>query len=83
MLFQRGEFLPLAKGGKEGFLKRSDVDLLVEFEPSRKTFDNFITLTFLLEDHLQRRVELVPVESLSPYIGPSILEEVKYASLAA
>jgi hypothetical protein len=22
MLFQRGEFLPLAKGGKEGFLKR-------------------------------------------------------------
>lgn len=61
----------------------SDVDLLVEFELSRKTFDNFMKLTFLLEDLLQRRVELVTIESLSPYIGPYILEEVEYAPLAA
>jgi uncharacterized protein len=61
----------------------SDVDLLVEFVPGRKTFDNFMELSFLLEDLLQRRVELVTVESLSPYLGPHILREVEYAGLAA
>ena len=61
----------------------SDIDLLVEFEPGKKTFDNFMELSFLLEDLLQRRVELVTTESLSPYLGPHILKEVQYVSLAA
>lgn len=61
----------------------SDVDLLVEFEPGQKNFDNFMELTFLLEELLQRRVELVTREALSPYIGPHILEEVEYAALPA
>jgi uncharacterized protein len=56
----------------------SDVDLLVEFEPEKKTFDNFTKLSFLLEDALQRQVELVTTEALSPYIGPHILEEVEF-----
>lgn len=59
----------------------SDVDFVVEFQPGRKTFDNFMELTFLLEGLLQRRVELVTTEALSPYIGPHILEEVEYAAL--
>lgn len=62
---------------------RSDVDILVEFEPRQKTFDNFLELALLLERILQRRVELVTAESLSPFIGPHILEEVEYVSLAA
>ena len=61
----------------------SDVDLLVEFEPDQKTFDNFMQLAFLLENLLQRRVELVTPEALSPYLGPYILKEVEYAPLAA
>lgn len=61
----------------------SDVDLLVEFEPGRKTFDSFMELSFFMEEVLQRRIELVTVESLSPYLGPHILREVEYASLAA
>lgn len=61
----------------------SDIDLLVEFEIGRKTFDNFIELSFFLEEVLQNKVELVTVESLSPYIGPHILKEVEYAALAA
>jgi len=61
----------------------SDVDFMVEFEAGRKTFDNFMALSFLLEALLQRKVELVTAESLSPYIGPSILDEVEYVSLAA
>ena len=61
----------------------SDVDLLVEFEPGKKTFDNLIQLGFFLEDLLKRRVELVTPESLSPYIGPYILKEVEYVSFVA
>jgi uncharacterized protein len=61
----------------------SDIDLLVEFEPGQKTFDAFMELALFLESALQHRVELVTVESLSPYIGPHILMEVQYAALAA
>jgi uncharacterized protein len=59
----------------------SDVDLLVEFAPGQKSFDNFMQLGFLLEDLLQRRVELVTPESLSPYLRSRILDEVEYATV--
>jgi len=61
----------------------SDVDMLVEFERGQKTFDHFIQLSFLLEDLLGRGVELVTPEALSPYIGPHILKEVEYVTVAA
>ena len=61
----------------------SDVDLLVEFEQDRKNFDNFMRLSFLLEDSLGRRVEVVTSEALSPYIGPRILKEVEYVSFSS
>ena len=61
----------------------SDIDLLVEFETGQKTFDNFIRLTFFLEDQFQRKVELVTRESLSPYIGPHILKEAEYATFTS
>lgn len=59
----------------------SDVDILVEFEPDKKTFDSFMQLCFFLEELLQRPVELVTLESLSPYIGPHIMDEVEYVIL--
>ena len=58
----------------------SDVDVLVEFEQGKKTFDNFIQLAFLLEELFKRRVELGTTESLSPYVGPRILSEVEYVT---
>lgn len=61
----------------------SDIDFIVEFEKDEKTFDNFMNLSFFLEALFQRRVELVTAESLSPYIGPYILKEAEYVSLAA
>lgn len=61
----------------------SDVDMLAEFEPGQKTFDHFIRLTFLLEDLLGRSVELLTPEALSPHIGPYMLKEVEYVSVAA
>ena len=56
----------------------SDIDLMVEFEHGKKTFDNFMNLSFLLEDILKHRIELVTPESLSPYLGPHIIKEVEY-----
>lgn len=60
--------------------EESDVDILVEFEQDKKSFDNFMKLASFLEQQLGRRVELVTPESLSPHIGPYILREVEYAS---
>ena len=62
---------------------KSDIDVLVEFEPSQKTFDNFMRLAEFLEQLFGRKVDLLTVESLSPYIGPHILQEVEYAALGA
>jgi uncharacterized protein len=55
----------------------SDVDLLVDFDPRKKTFDNFFELSVLLEQILGRRIELVTRQSLSPILGPYILNEVE------
>lgn len=63
----------------------SDVDVLVEFAPTEKTFDRFMALADLLEDMLEHRVEVVTTESLSPFIviGPHILAEATDALRAA
>ena len=61
----------------------SDVDLLLEFEPREKSFDHFMEISLLLEDALGRRVELVTIESLSPYLGPHILNETEDLLAAA
>lgn len=61
----------------------SDVDILVEFVPDRHSFDNFMDLSFFLEDLLGRKVELVTPEALSPHIGPHILAEVERVPVAA
>ena len=61
----------------------SDVDILVEFMPEKHTFDNFMEVAFLLEEHLGRKVELVTPEALSPHIGPHILREVERVPIAA
>ena len=68
--FLRGEAKP-----------NSDVDILVEFQKDKKTFDNFMQLIFFLEEVLGRRVDVLTKESLSPYIGPRILQEVEYVTL--
>lgn len=55
----------------------SDIDLLIEFARGRKTFDNFFAVCELLEETLERGVDVLTPESLSPYIGPDILREAK------
>jgi len=60
---------------------KSDIDFLVEFEPTKKTFRNFMDLIFFLEEKFQRKVEVVTPQGLSPYLRPSILNTVEYVSL--
>ena len=60
----------------------SDVDILVQFEPGKKTFKNFIRLAYFLEDLFNRKTEVVTLESLSPFLKPHILKEVSYVSFA-
>ena len=57
--------------------EKSDIDLLVDFEPKQKTYDNFMDLLFFLENLFGRKVELVTPQSLNKYIGPHILKEVE------
>lgn len=61
----------------------SDVDVLVEFEPGQKSYSHLLDLGDLLEDVLQRRVELVTPESLSPFLRPHILAEAQDVLRAA
>jgi len=59
------------------------VDILVEFFPAEKTFRNYVGLVYLLEDLLQREVELVTPEGLSPYLKPYISKDVRYVETAS
>jgi uncharacterized protein len=61
----------------------SDIDILVEFVPEKHTFDNFMEVSFLLEETLGRKVEVITPEGLSPYIGPHILKEIERVFVAA
>ncbi|WP_022852649.1 nucleotidyltransferase family protein [Thermodesulfatator atlanticus] len=50
----------------------SDIDILVEFEPSYKTFDNYMDLKFYLEEILGLKVDLVTKKALKKRIQPYI-----------
>lgn len=64
--------------------KESDIDFLVEFDMSKYDenfkglFDNFMDLTFYLEDLFGKKVELITNGSLSPYIQPYVEKEVRW-----
>ena len=59
----------------------SDVDLIVEFEEGKKDYNNFIELCFFLEDLLQKKVELLTIDALSPYMKSKILKEAHFESI--
>lgn len=59
----------------------SDVDFLIDFYPEKKNYDNFIGLTFFLEELTGRKIELVTRKSFSPYIGPHILKQIEHVGI--
>ncbi len=58
----------------------SDIDFLVEFEPERKNFKNFMHLSHYLKELFKLEIDLLTEKSLSPHIGPHILKEVEYVT---
>lgn len=58
----------------------SDVDLLVEFEKGKKSFDNYMDLKFFLERLFQRDVDLVIKDSVKKTLKSRILGSVEYAT---
>lgn len=61
----------------------SDVDLLIELLPGCRPFETFMNAADRLEQLLGRKVELVTRSSLSPYMGPRIMQEVQDVLRAA
>lgn len=60
----------------------SDVDILIEFEKGKITFDNYMDLKFFLEDQFKCKVDLVMQEAIKPDLKPYIMGSVKYAASA-
>jgi hypothetical protein len=60
---------------------KSDIDLLIEFQPGKKSFDNFINLVFFLEELFNSEVDLVTPESLSKSFLNRIQKEIDYVPI--
>ena len=58
--------------------RRSDVDILVEFEKGHKDFFNYLRLKYYLEASLGRKVDLVIKEAVKPRLKERIFNEVVY-----
>ena len=64
--------------------KNSDIDFLVEFDLNAfgKDFDGYfdcyMDLLFFLENVFKKKVDLLTIEEISPYMSAYILKEVKY-----
>ncbi len=57
----------------------SDIDIFISFKEGYETFNNFMDLSFFLEEIFKEvKVDIVTKNGLSPYIGPKILKEVEY-----
>ena len=72
-----GIFGSFARGDES---PESDVDVFVEFQPGKKTFDNYMGLKNFLESLFGRKVDLAAYEGLNPHIRENVVEGVIYAS---
>ena len=59
----------------------SDIDLIVEFDEGKKSYDNFIEISFFLEELLCKKIDLLTPEAISPFMRPYIEREVRYETI--
>ncbi|MBU3675678.1 MAG: nucleotidyltransferase family protein [Chitinophagaceae bacterium] len=58
----------------------SDIDLLIAFDSTKESYDNFMAVYDILERcFINDKIEVVTKNGLSKHIGPFILKEVIYA----
>ena len=53
----------------------SDLDVLVKFKPRKKNYDNFMNLTFFLEDVFGVKVDLITIDSINGSFKKSVEED--------
>ena len=59
--------------------KKSDIDILIDFDPDKESFDNYMAVYDYVEKLFKNeKVEIVTKSGLSPYIGPRILKDLMY-----
>lgn len=63
-----GVFGSIVRGEEK---RKSDIDILIKFDKSKKTFRNYLKCLYFLEELLERKIDLLTFESLSPFIGPT------------
>ncbi|MCX6335845.1 MAG: nucleotidyltransferase family protein [Bacteroidetes bacterium] len=58
---------------------KSDIDLLIDFEPEKESFDNYMAVYDMFESLFKNeKNEIVTKNGLNKYIGPKILKDVMY-----
>jgi predicted nucleotidyltransferase len=70
-----GVFGSFSQGGQ---ISKSDIDLVVEFEKSKKNIHTFLQLRRLLEKELSRKIDLGLERSLKPIVRERIKGKVIY-----
>ena len=56
----------------------SDLDILIEFEVSKNTYKNLLSIHDLLQNLFTQKIDLVTKDGLSKHIKDSVLNEVVY-----
>lgn len=64
-------------------IETSDYDIIVKIKEDKKTFKTFTRLCDLLDREFNDSYEIVTLESLSPYIKPYILKDVKNVQITS
>lgn len=57
----------------------SDIDFVVEFA-APTTFDGYMNLKILLEDTLEREIDLVPRQSMKPEVAETMQKDLYYVT---
>ena len=58
---------------------KSDIDLLIDFDPEKENFDNYMAVYDIFESLFKNeKIEIITKNGLSKHIGPRILNNVLY-----
>ena len=63
---------------REEHTETSDIDLVVEFIPGMKKYRNFLDLADLLEETLQKKVDLLTWEGMASFVQREIEKDIEY-----
>jgi len=74
-----GLFGSFARGEQK---ETSDIDIVVEFKDGMKTYRNLLNLADLLEELLQKKVDLLTWEGMASFVQREAKKDLEYVSFA-